>query len=244
MPAAQVAAALAALDADVFCLQEVDVAQPRSHRAHQVEVAAEALRAPYWRFAPALTGTPSPWRTWHRLVPHTRDAGGPADRPMFGNAVLSRRPVRAWHVLGLGSGRARLPLRAPGPDGAARWWWVPDEPRVALAAELDGVTVVSTHLSYSPPTAVRQLLRLRAWTARLPGPVVVAGDLNLPGGLPARLLGGRGLVAGPTYPAVDPRLQLDHVLALPSAGPVTAVASRTQRLDVGDHLAVVASLRL
>ena len=50
--------AVAALDADVIGLQEVDVAQPRSSLAHQVRAVAEALDAPHWRFAPSVSGTP------------------------------------------------------------------------------------------------------------------------------------------------------------------------------------------
>jgi endonuclease/exonuclease/phosphatase family metal-dependent hydrolase len=148
--------------------------------------------------------------------------------------------VRRWSVLGLGSGRARLPLRAPDPrTGRPQLWWIPDEPRAAVAAELDGLTVVATHLSFSPPTAVRQLRRLRAWLAQLPGPVVLAGDLNLPGGLPARLRGGRAAVRTPTYPADRPRLQLDHLLL----HGLRAEDAEARALPVGDHLLLTARVR-
>lgn len=251
LPADRVRAALASLRADVVCLQEVDVAQPRSHGTHQVEVAAETMGTPYWRFVPTLAGTPSPVRGWHRVHPdaaHGHDGSDGSDgsdggngRPLYGVAVLSRRPVRDWHVLELGHGRGRLPLRAPDPfTGADRWWWIPDEPRVAVAAELDDCTVVSTHLSFSPPTAVRQLRLLRRWAAGLRAPVIVAGDLNLPGQLPARLLGLRRLVAAPTFPGDRPRIQLDHVVG--PAG-VTAHRPAVERLDVGDHRAVSVTLR-
>ncbi|MGX5656885.1 endonuclease/exonuclease/phosphatase family protein, partial [Geodermatophilus nigrescens] len=123
--------------------------------------------------------------------------------------------------------------------GRVRTWWVPDEPRIAVAACLDGLTVVGTHLSFSPPTAVRQLRRLRRWAAALPGPVVVAGDLNLPGGVPARLLGATRLVSGPSFPAHEPRIQLDHLLAL---GPVPARDAAVRVLGVGDHRALTVAL--
>jgi endonuclease/exonuclease/phosphatase family metal-dependent hydrolase len=225
----------------VLCLQEVDVGQPRSHLAHQARAVAAALAAPHWRFAPTLAGVPGPRRAWHPVVPVALGASVPGGlRPLFGNAVVSRTPVLAWHVLGLGSSRARLPVRAAHPaSGTPAWWWVPDEPRVALAAELDGVTVVCTHLSFWPPAAVRQLRRLRSWSARLPGPVVVAGDLNLPGTLPARLLGGTSAVRTPTYPAGTPRVQLDHVV-LPVG--CRASAASVRRLNVGDHRAVVVAV--
>jgi endonuclease/exonuclease/phosphatase family metal-dependent hydrolase len=141
----------------------------------------------------------------------------------------------------LGAGRARLPLRAPDPrTGAVRLWWFPDEPRVAVAAELDGVTVVATHLSFAPHTAVRQLLRLRRWARSLPGPVVVAGDLNLPGRVPSRLLGGRPLVVARTFPAAGPRAQLDHLVAVGDGLCATDAAARV--LTVGDHRALLATV--
>ena len=232
--------AVAALDVDVLALQEVDAGQPRSHGADQVAEVAAALDAD-WRMAPTVAGTPDPFHSWQEAAPALR---GPADAvgsPVYGVGLVSRRPVHRWHVLGLGRGRARLPLRAPDPrTGRPRTWWFPDEPRAAVAAEVDGATVISTHLSFAPQTSIRQLLRLRRWTAGLPGPVVVSGDLNLPGRLPARLLGGRDLVRAPTFPGHAPRLQLDHLVALDDVVADDAVA---RRLTVGDHLALFATLR-
>lgn len=236
----------------MLAVQEVDVAQDRSHGVDQAAVAAAALGAAHWRFAPTLAGTPGPLRGWHRVLP---DADLPAGRPGYGIAVLSRLPVRQWQVEHLGHGRGRLPVRAPDPrTGEPRTWWVPDEPRTALAAVLDELTVVSTHLSFSPATAVRQLARLRRWCATLPGPVVVAGDLNLPGPVVERVLRGRRLATGASYPAHDPRVQLDHLVgpvggsaSLPGAGgPEALQVSGTvvRRLDVGDHRLVAATLDL
>jgi endonuclease/exonuclease/phosphatase family metal-dependent hydrolase len=237
------AAAVADLDADVLALQEVDAGQPRSGGTDQAAVVAAAFGALDWRAAATLRGTPSPFRgTWTAADPEAlRGPGGGVAGPTYGIALLSRRPVRGWAVLGLGTGRARLPLRAPDPaTGRLRTWWVPDEPRTAVAACLDGLTVVATHLSFSPPTAVRQLRRLRRWAAALPGPVVLAGDLNLPGGVPARLLGATRLVAGASFPAHDPRLQLDHVLALGRAA--TGRDAEVRALPVGDHRALTVTV--
>lgn len=231
------AAAVAGFDVDVLAVQEVDAGQGRSGGTDQTAVLAGALGAVDWRHAATLDGTPSPFRgTWTAAEPALRGPDGAVPGPAYGVALLSRRPVRAWSVLGLGSGRARLPLRAPDPaTGRPRLWWVPDEPRVAVAACLDGLTVVATHLSFSPPTAVRQLRRLRRWAGALPGPVVVAGDLNLPGGVPARLLGATSLLRAASFPASDPRLQLDHLLVL---GAVTARDGTAEGLPVGDHRAL------
>jgi endonuclease/exonuclease/phosphatase family metal-dependent hydrolase len=121
-----------------------------------------------------------------------------------------------------------------------RWWWFPDEPRAAVAARLGALTVVATHLSFAPHTAVRQLLRLRRWIAGMPGPVVLAGDLNLPGALPARLLRATPLVRAPSYPASAPRAQLDHLLAVGDG--LRGSDGATTVLPVGDHRALTATV--
>ena len=241
--AAALRAAVAELDVDVLAVQEVDAGQPRSHGVDQAAEVAAALGTPDWRYAAAVAGTPSPFRSWTPVDPPVlRGPGEPVSGPRYGIALVSRRPVRRWSVLALGAGRARLPIRAPDPrTGQVRTWWFPDEPRLAVAAELDGVTVVGAHLSFAPHTAARQLLRLRRWAAALPGPVLVAGDLNLIGPLPARLARARRLAAGPTYPAPSPRVQFDHVLAL---APVTAGPAEVRRLAFGDHRAVVVPVSL
>lgn len=237
-------AELAAVGADVVALQEVDAGQDRSGGAHQAALAAAACGARDWRLAPALVGTPSPvvpgaaptWRPAEGALVGPHDA---VVEPVFGVALLSRRPVRSWHVLPLAAGRGRLRLRAPDPrTGAVRWWSFPDEPRVAVAAVLEGgVTVACTHLSFSPPTAVRQLRRVRHWLAAAPGPVrLLLGDLNLPWRLPALVAGGEQLVRGGTYPASGPRMQLDHVLALQGEVRGEVVGAS---LALGDHLPLV-----
>ena len=232
--AASLAAALADVDADVLAVQEVDVDQPRSGGVDQPAVVAAALGATDWRFAAAVTGTPSPFRSWTPVDPPVlRGSWETLTGPHYGIALVSRLPVTRWSVLALGAGRARLPLQAPDPrTGKTRLWWFPDEPRLAIAAELDGCTVISTHLSFAPHTAIRQLVRLRRWAADLPGPVLLAGDLNLIGPLPARVFGGQRLVSQPTYPSPAPRVQFDHVL-----GPTTVQADRPEvrRLGLGDH---------
>ncbi|MGY1822009.1 endonuclease/exonuclease/phosphatase family protein [Geodermatophilus sp. SYSU D00079] len=234
-------AAVAGLDVDVLAVQEVDTRQPRSSGTDQAAVLAEGLGAPHWRGAATVVGTPDPFRSWTPAAPALRGPDDTPDRPVYGIALLSRLPVRQWSVLGLGSGRARLPVKGPDPrTGGLRWWWVPDEPRIAVAARLDAVTVVATHLSFAPHTAVRQLRRLRAWTATMPGPVVLAGDLNLPGSLPARLLGATALVRTPSFPATDPRLQLDHLLAVGDG--VRGRDGAATVLPVGDHRALTVTV--
>jgi len=247
LAAPALAAALAGVDADVLAVQEVDVAQPRSHSVDQPAAVAAALGATDWRYAATLAGTPDPFRSWRPVDPP--ELRGPDDEPAgprYGIALLSRLPVRRWAVRSLGAGRARLPLLAPDPrTGRTRWWWIPDEPRVAVAAQLElagggTCTVVGTHLSFAPHTALRQLARLRRWARSLPGPVLLAGDLNLTGPVPARVFGAQRLVRSPSYPAGAPRVQLDHVL-----GPATLAAQDPQvrRLPLGDHRLVTVTVR-
>src|SRR5262245_16664544 len=144
-------AAVAALDADVVGLQEVDLDQPRSDRLDLTALAAEAVGAADHRCAAAVVGTPG--ETW-------RPAGTPpADgEPQYGVALVSRFPVRRWLVQRL----PPAPTRAPIPVGG-RVMLLPDEPRVLLAGVLDTpggpVTAATTHLSFVPGWNVRQLRR-------------------------------------------------------------------------------------
>lgn len=218
------------LDADVLALQEVDRAQARSHGADLTAVAAEAMGAPHHRFVATLHGEPGLW------VAGTGEEQ--PDAAAYGIALLSRVPVRGWHVLTLPTLRRRTPVRFPG----ARWpALVRDEPRTALAAVVDDaggpLTVVGTHLTFIPGWNVRQLRHLVRVTRTLPGATVVMGDLNLPGEQPARLSGLRSLVQAPTFPVDHPVRQLDHVLAGPgvhAVGPGHAVD-----LGLSDHRALV-----
>ena len=231
-------AAVAGLDADVLALQEVDRHQPRSHGSDQAALAAQALGASDFRYVATVQGTPGEpgWVTG-------RHATQPHDGPSYGVALICRRSVRAWHILHLEPARGRFPL--PLPCWPPRILWLPDEPRVVLAAELDEprLTVACTHLSFVPGVNVAQLRKARDWLATLPGPRLLLGDLNLPGRIPARITGWTPLAAAPTFPARAPRLQLDHALACPET---TLRRSRatTQHLQVSDHRALLVDLEL
>jgi endonuclease/exonuclease/phosphatase family metal-dependent hydrolase len=229
-------AAVASLDADVLALQEVDRGQDRSGRVDQTAVAAHALGAVDARFVPALVGTPGEqWRA--------AEVGDADAEPTYGVGLASRLPVARWRRIPLGTSPARLPLLID----ARRPALVRDEPRVAVAAELAGDgpvgTVVATHLSFAPGVNVVQLLRLvRALRDARP-PVVLLGDLNLPGPVPRAVLADwRSLVREPTFPTEDPRIQLDHVLVRPATAldVVTAAAVPT---SVSDHRALVVEVR-
>ncbi len=229
-------AAVRSLDADVLALQEVDRAQPRSHGADLTRLAADAMGATAWRFAAALDGTPGgDWR------PATDEL--PADRPAYGVALLSRYPARAWDVVRLPALRVRMPLAIPGPR---RVMWVQEEPRVAQLGVFDTpdgpITVASTHLAFVPGWNFRQLDLVRRALRNHEQPQVIAGDLNLPGGLPTALRGWHRLARAATYPLERPRVQLDHLLA---RGPVRATGEAVSvQLPVSDHRALAVDVRL
>ncbi|MFE9810990.1 endonuclease/exonuclease/phosphatase family protein [Streptomyces sp. NPDC005227] len=275
--------AVASLDADVLALQELDRLQERSGRVDQARAAAVGAEAPYWRYASAFPAGAAPA---DRRAPEPDEPGlrvyGPREAeaqaeagtgasdgvPSHGIALLSRLPVRQWRARRLAPAPVPMPLRTPGRRGLTLSW---DQPRAALAAVLEGrhgpFTVVALHLSFVPGWNVRQLLEVRAWTADLPGPQVLLGDLNLTGALPGAVLNsparkGRtglrrtrdgdtaqlsrrwhDLARTPTYPAHRPLVQFDHVLATGLAADA-ATGADTPPTDVSDHRPLVVELPL
>ncbi|MFD0482427.1 endonuclease/exonuclease/phosphatase family protein [Kineococcus sp. GCM10028916] len=226
--------AVAALDADVVAVQEVDHLLPRSARADQTALLAQATGST-GRFVATVHGTPG-----------TPQGFYPADatvveEPSYGIALLSRLPVLEWHEERMAPGRAKLPLPVPG----AGLRWIPDEPRAVVAAVVETaigpVSVLGTHLSFSPLRSVAQLRAVRRFAESLPRPLVLLGDLNLPPGVVHRVLPWRPLVTGPTFPAPAPKVQLDHALAdgLPDSVRVTA---RIEQVGGSDHRGVVVDL--
>lgn len=228
-------AAAAELDADIVGLQEVDRRQERSAGADQAALVAEALGASTWRFVPAVDGTPgASWR------PSSVDDGQLTEGPSYGVALVSRLPVLSWRVRRFGPAPFGLPLLVPGSRGLTQ---VPDEPRVAVAAVVDGpagpFTVITAHLSFVPGWNVRQLRATSRWAAALPAPRLLLGDFNLPGGVPRVVSGWTQLARVPTYPSWKPRVQFDHVLA---DQPLDVTSARALRLPVSDHCALAVDL--
>lgn len=231
---ARLHAAVAEMAPDIVGLQEVDRDQPRSHSLDLTREVADALGAQHWHFVPALIGEPG--ADWRASV----DADGPGE-PSYGIGLVSRFPVASWHVLRLPAAPVRSPVLLP---GTKQLIWLQDEPRVGLAAvvetPLGTMTVATTHLSFVPVWNGVQLRRLTAWLAKLPGPCVLLGDLNMPPPLPRVLSGWRSLARVKTYPMTEPRLQLDHVLGHGDLPPVSSVAAPA--LTVSDHRALVIEL--
>jgi endonuclease/exonuclease/phosphatase family metal-dependent hydrolase len=237
---AAVADGVAALDLDVLAVQEVDRELSRSGGTDQPAALATKLG---WNsvFSPSLLGDPV--RDWD-AVGSGADPGGPA----YGIALLSPHPLSEVRRLVLPGGVARR--RIAGRDVRNRLFPRWDrEPRSVLAARLTrpdgrGLVVAATHLSYLLWRGVGQLRLAASWVAEQGGPAVLLGDLNLPHRALRPVLSGTGWaaagVAGSTYPAWRPRMQLDHVLVRGARVRRPQVAAR----GPSDHLAVSAEVVL
>lgn len=239
---ARLAQTVTALDTDILALQEVDRDQSRSGHLDLTTIAARALDAPDHRFAAALVGTPG-----QRFRPLTHDDDGHGE-PCYGIGLISRYPVRSWQVTRLRALPARSPVYVPGPGPDRGLRLFRDEPRVLLAAVVDTphgtLTVAATHLSFIPGWNIRQLRQVVRALRTLPAPRILLGDLNLPARLAGPASGWRLLGRAPTYPAPQPRVQLDHILADrrdgPALPPVTAVTAPAA--TISDHRPLVVDL--
>ena len=222
------------IDPDVIALQEVDLGQRRSGRLDQTAVLADLLGWDGHRFAATYAGPVVGLRRRPRrsaLTGRADDVLGPlrallgAGPAGFGNALLTRLPVRAWRVARLGRGPAVLTRRGGGRALDPRSYALSTSTmRNMIAAQIDpvdgaggpgGLAVASTHLATRTGTAAAQLAAAWAALAALPGPHVLAGDLNLHAELLAPLGIARGLGEGATYPSGAPARRIDHVLTDP-----------------------------
>ena len=233
--AGRLAEAVVALRADVVGLQEVDRHQPRSHSADLTAQVADAMGTRHWRFVPALMGTPGgQWRA-------ADDGDDDSTEAAYGIGLVSRWPVRAWHVTRLPASPVRSPVVLP---GSKQLIWLQDEPRVGLAAVVESpigpLTIGTTHLSFVPVWNGKQLRTFTGELARLPGPRVLLGDLNMPPPFPRVLTGWSPLARTATYPSWEPKIQLDHVLGSGELPPVAAVEA--PRLSISDHRGLLVEL--
>ena len=222
------------IDPDVIALQEVDLGQRRSGRLDLSAVLAVLLGWEGRRFAATHAGPVVGLRRRPRrsaLTGRADDVLGPlralfgAGPAGFGNALLTRLPVRAWRVARLGRGPAVLTRRGGGRALDPRSYALSTSTmRNMIAAQIDpvdgaggpgGLAVASTHLATRTGTAAAQLAAAWAALAALPGPHVLAGDLNLHAELLAPLGIARDLGEGATYPSGAPARRIDHILTDP-----------------------------
>lgn len=256
----ETAQALRELHPDILCLQEVDKGQRRSGYLHQAAYFAEALGMPYWRAAASFSG---PVYGWHRrpIHAHLNREGG------YGIALLSKWPVKSWHFMRIGKARTRLKWAGAPWEGFAGGFLagvrnlpaafngfgiVFGQLRVLQAARiltpLGVIAVGNTHLETSRNVAQSQLRR--AWRAvhRLEEEsCVVAGDFNISPANATEALQLLDSAQRPqthgfigSYPAENPRLYLDQLLA---TGWRLAASPRAVRLPISDHCAVIYDLR-
>ena len=227
-------AACVSLDADVLALQEIDRNQARSGGVDQTAAVAEGMGAPAWRFEPALIGEPG--ATWRAAAEEDDPASAEAG---YGVGLVSWLPVRAWHVIRLRAAKVRAPVAVPG--GRGRFILLPDEPRVALAAEVETpigpIVVATTHLSFVPGWNLVQLRRVTRALEAIGLPCVLLGDLNVPGRLPVRATRWRSLATVRTFPGSKPSMQIDHALGHGLLPVVTSAGAR--ELPLSDHRALI-----
>mgnify|MGYP006274749413 CR=1 FL=1 len=213
-------------DADVLAIQEVDHLQDRSFGLKTVEEIAERCAYPYWIFAPTMHGTPgSPYSVADTHKSHANQNEIPTS---YGVGLLSRVPIKKYEILKLKKAPYGLPLLVASPKGQ-RVMFVPDEPRVAIAAILEDDTVVVTaHLSFVPPFNSLQLRRIKKWASSFGNRVIYMGDFN------ALLFGKAGLKSlntAKSYPGWNPKLKFDFILS----NDVDGVELNLEYLGVSDH---------
>ena len=196
------------LDADILAVQEIERGRRRSGRADQPALVAEA------------TGMAVAFAAADKDL-----LGG-----RFGNALFVRGEIRDVEELALP--RYRRKLRR-------------SRPRVALLAtvEAGGITmsVAATHLEIRYGEARAQLDKVLARLVRRPPPRLLLGDLNISMKSAGRALLAAGLTAvdvGPTFPASEPRAQIDHI----AVGDATIVTASSELTMISDHRAVVAMI--
>lgn len=184
------------VDPDIAALQEVDAYRSRTHWVNQWRTIGDAT---------GLSAFHGPGYTTDNEVPPPEADARKGPHParwigQYGNAVLTRLPVRAIENHGLA-------LR-PGGTG-------PIEPRGCLEVTCEGFTLLATHWGLDPAERELQSIDITAIADRAAGPVVILGDLNAIetspeiGRLAARWRDA-GASAGATFPADGPHRRIDY----------------------------------
>jgi endonuclease/exonuclease/phosphatase family metal-dependent hydrolase len=210
------AAAAAALGSDVIAIQEVDHNLARTNHANQCANIALAMGASDWAFAPGIIGSPEgKWHNAGSKIISNQTSDAEVESGSYGIGIVSKIKVLKWHRLDLGRSLIGAPLLIPNTEtGKAKAIYIKDEPRVALAAQLEnGWTVINTHLSFVPGMNLIQLRKLKKWADTFGDKVLLMGDFNLPSAIPAIGSKWQSLYAQNTYPSWKPKIQFDYILS-------------------------------
>ena len=172
----------------------------------------------------------------------------------LGNALLSRLPIRAARTVALPASPDEAFIEPPGaahPAAGVRYTDAPAtirEPRCLLVAQIDGVTVGTTHFSHIG--SGERLLQAAATVAAFGGasPALLLGDLNAAIDAPdlapfASWTDGFAEPPGdPARISTDDRLRIDQVLARRASVQGCRVVRESG--DLSDHFPVVAEVVL
>ncbi len=246
---ARIAAFLAALDPDVATLQEVAILTPDGEL---LDEPAELGR---------LTGREVRYAAVHAFALVEPDTGRAIGMASWGNAILTRQPLRDGFAIGLPRAADDDLVEPVGSDGPAAGIRYGDtepghrEPRCVVGGIVDGpagaVAVATTHLTYiGREQRRRQAEAVRAALEGRSGPLVLTGDANAP--LQAAELGALrdgltdAFAASGVAPADPARAScgpwpIDQVLVRGLTVETCRVA--TEAGDLSDHWPVVADLR-
>ena len=232
------AAAAADLGSDVIAIQEVDHGLARSNNSFQTRDIANAMSAKNWAFAPAIIGSPEgKWEKASNDIATNIESNPAIDSGRYGIGIVSKIAVIKWHRLNLGRSKVGMPLLIPDTEtGKAKAIYIKDEPRLAIAAELEnGWTVINTHLSFVPGVNVYQLSKLKKWADTFGEKVLLMGDLNLPGSIPAMGSKWQSLILQNTYPSWKPKIQFDYILSK-GVALKNVIQVPTTTSGISDHL--------
>ncbi len=235
---ARIAAFVVGVDADVVTLQEVTIMTPDGEIHDQP---AELAR---------LTGRSVRYAATHAFPLIEPESGRAIGAAMWGNAVLTRRPLDDGFGLGLPQPADDDMIEPPAAYGDTE----PGhrEPRCAVGGTVDGIAVATAHLTYiGRDQRRRQAEALLAVADGLPGPAIVTGDFNAPlvadELAPLRVglvdaFAAVGISPGDPARVTSGGSAIDHVLLRGLT--VDACRVATEAGDLSDHWPVIADLRL
>lgn len=247
----RIAAIIRGLEPDVVCVQEVGLGTADGVPFEQATELG------------ALTGMEVRYGAAHHVPLVDADGERVVGAYLWGNAVLSRWPIRAstLHVLPTPADDDLVEPADVDPElgGGIRYADAPTGVRelrslLACAIDIDGITIhaLSTHLTYAGAGQRRaQVERIAEVVEALKGPVVIGGDFNASLDSPELASVRESLVDAFTASAVEPgdrgrhsfqTKAIDHILVRGLSPRSCRVA--TEAGDASDHWPVAATLEL